>query len=274
MKQYILLLVLCINPDFSSAEEAQYPLQPRIIGGRNATKNEFPFVVAILVFGKPQCTGTIINQYKVLTVAHCVLNGTDYDDYIVKAGFYIANDPNAIVRNVNYIRIHFNYEVKQYWTFDIAILNVTQPFVFNEAVQPVVLPKFRRRLRPGTKATIIGWGYTQFAPRRQIPSVLQALDLTYIKKSECRQSWRLVNRTICAVAASNSQASCRGDSGSPMMVGNVQWGILATGTTNCTGRRPFTFLEVSRFTKWIKRVSMVPGQGNRTTRMCTSLLQH
>ncbi|XP_069671633.1 chymotrypsin-1-like [Periplaneta americana] len=262
MKQYILLLVLCINPDFSSAEEAQYPLQPRIIGGRNATKNEFPFVVEILVFGSLQCTGSIINQYKVLTAAHCFANGTDYNDYIVKAGFYIANDPNAIVRNVNYIRRHYNYEVKQYRSFDIAILNVTQPFVFNEAVQPIVLPKFRRRLRRGTKGTFIGWGYTQFAPRREIPSVLQALDLTYITKRQCRRSWRLVNRTICAVAASNSQSSCFGDSGAPFMVGNVQWGMLAQGTTNCTGGKPFTFLEVSRFTKWIKRVSRVPGQGN------------
>ncbi|XP_069671909.1 chymotrypsin-1-like [Periplaneta americana] len=262
MKKYcVLLLALFINPDFSSAEEAQNPLQPRIVGGRNATQNEFPFVVAFIFEGVPECTGTIINPLKVLTAAHC-MNGTKYDEWVLKAGFHVWNDPNAVVRYISSVRIHRNFFGQRYWPFDIALVDVTQPFEFNAAVQPVVLPKFRQKLRVGTQATFIGWGFIQFRPKIALPSVLQALEVVTITKRRCSQSWTGLQRQICAYGPTGFEDSCYGDSGGPMMVGNVQWGLLALGAKNCTGVKPLTFLEVSRFRKWINRFSRIPGQKN------------
>ncbi|XP_069672734.1 chymotrypsin-2-like [Periplaneta americana] len=261
MKQCILFLALCINPDFSSAEETKNPLQPRIIGGRNATKNEFPFVVCLLLGGYPWCTGTIINQYKVLTAAHC-LNGTTYDQWHVRAGFYYWGDPNVIHRNVSSLKMHRHFENKGYLAFDIGIMAVSQPFEFNAAVQPVVFPRFHRRIKLNTKAVAVGWGLSQIRPKRVLPLMLQALDVVTIRNRRCRAVWKKLNRTICTVGTHVSDDTCYGDSGGPMMVGNVQWGLMSSGTANCTGWGPLKFLEVSRFTRWIRRFSKIPRRKN------------
>ncbi|XP_069672732.1 chymotrypsin-1-like isoform X1 [Periplaneta americana] len=261
MKQYILFLALCINPDFSSAEETQNPLQPRIVGGRNATQNEFPFVVALLLDGGSRCSGSIINQYKILTVAHCI-NNTTYDQWLVKAGFYYWHDTNVIERYVGNMKMHRHFETKGDTSFDIGIMDITQPFEFNAAIQPVVLPRFHRRIKPGTKAVAIGWGLSQLRPTPEFPLMLQALDVVTIRNRRCRTKWNKLNRTICAVGKSDLEAACMGDSGGPMMVGNVQWGMIYEGTHNCTGWGPIKILEVSRFTKWIRRFSKIPRQKN------------
>ncbi|XP_069671916.1 chymotrypsin-1-like [Periplaneta americana] len=261
MHQYILLLALCINPDFSSAEGTQNPLQPRIIGGRNATQNEFPFVVSLLFHGRPRCTGTIINRFKVLTAAHCI-NGTTCNGWTVKAGFYIKGDPNTIERKVKCLKLHRNFAVKRYKAFDVAIMDVTQPFEFNAAVQPVIFPEFHQKLPVGTQATVVGWGLSQFQPTIVRPLVLKSLEVVTISKRQCRQIWQDLHRTICAIQSTTLKRSCYGDSGGPLMVGNVQWGLISRGVTNCTAFQPLRFLEVSMFTKWIKHFSRIPRQKN------------
>ncbi|XP_069672733.1 serine protease 48-like isoform X2 [Periplaneta americana] len=261
MKQYILFLALCINPDFSSAEETQNPLQPRIVGGRNATQNEFPFVVALLLDRDFTCSGSIINQYKVLTAAHCI-NDTTYDQWLVRAGFYYWHATNVIERYVGNMKMHRRYETKGDPTYDIGIMDVTESFEFNAAIHPVVLPRFHRRIKPGTKAVAIGWGLSQFKPTREYPLILQALEVVTIGTRRCRTMWKELNKTICAVGKSDSENGCIGDSGGPMMVGNVQWGMIFRSTANCTGGGPIKFLEISRFTKWIRRFSKIPRQNN------------
>ncbi|XP_069671914.1 chymotrypsin-1-like isoform X3 [Periplaneta americana] len=261
MKQYILLLALCINPDFSSAEETQNTLQPRIIGGRNATRNEFPFVVSLLYHGDPQCTGTIFSRYHVLTAAHCI-NGTTYYEWTVNAGFYIKGDPNTIERKVKCLKLHYNYVVKGNTAFDIAIMDVTQPFEFNAAVQPVNFPDFHQKLPVGTQATVVGWGSTQFQPTLILPLVLQTLKVVTISKKQCKQRWTNLDRTICAVEYTTKKSSCYGDSGGPLMIRYVQWGLISRGTTNCIADKPLKFLKISMFTKWIKHFSKIPCQKN------------
>ena len=43
----------------------------RIVGGRDATIEEFPFVVAIFWNGNHYCGGAILNVNTVVSAAHC-----------------------------------------------------------------------------------------------------------------------------------------------------------------------------------------------------------
>merc|ERR1712215_47994 len=45
----------------------------RIIGGKPATKNEYPWIVALVEFGRthPFCGGTLLSSKTILTAAHC-----------------------------------------------------------------------------------------------------------------------------------------------------------------------------------------------------------
>ena len=44
----------------------------RIVGGRDATIEEFPFIVALLLWGNFHCGGTILNANTVVSAAHCL----------------------------------------------------------------------------------------------------------------------------------------------------------------------------------------------------------
>ncbi|XP_069671912.1 chymotrypsin-1-like isoform X1 [Periplaneta americana] len=262
MKQYILLLALCINRDFSSAEEIQNPLQPRINGVRNARQNEFPFVVGLLLNRSiMECSGSIINQHKVLTAAHCI-KGTTYNQWLVTAGSYYWGDTNVIQRKVSSLKMHPQYKSTGDSAFDIGIMDVAQPFEFNAAVHPVVLPRFNERLRPGTRAVAIGWGLTQTRTKMVLPLMLQALEVVPVVNGRCTRVWTTFERSICVVNANILDDTCFGDSGGPMMVGNVQWGLTSSGTANCKAGDPMKFLDVSRFTEWINRFSTIRRRNN------------
>ncbi|XP_069701659.1 trypsin alpha-like isoform X2 [Periplaneta americana] len=204
--------------DGSATNEVGSPLQPRIIGGRNTTVNEFPFVVAVLYKGKSHCTGTILSRRFILTVGHSVIN-RNRDDITVKAGFYVWNDPTAIFRDVKYKRVHPQYRLKKRVGYDIALL--------------------------------------KYEPHPVDPLILQALDVTKISRDDCKLSWiKLPRNTMCVSSETSSvtpfKDACLGDSGGPLMVGSVQWGIGAATSVNCSGLYPIQLISVSRFTRWIK----------------------
>ncbi|XP_069701658.1 trypsin alpha-like isoform X1 [Periplaneta americana] len=242
--------------DGSATNEVGSPLQPRIIGGRNTTVNEFPFVVAVLYKGKSHCTGTILSRRFILTVGHSVIN-RNRDDITVKAGFYVWNDPTAIFRDVKYKRVHPQYRLKKRVGYDIALLKLTAPLDYDPAIQPVILPAFRDNLPDETQGTFVGWGYIQYEPHPVDPLILQALDVTKISRDDCKLSWiKLPRNTMCVSSETSSvtpfKDACLGDSGGPLMVGSVQWGIGAATSVNCSGLYPIQLISVSRFTRWIK----------------------
>ncbi|XP_069672057.1 trypsin-7-like [Periplaneta americana] len=157
--------------------------------------------------------------------------------------------------------MHPQYKTTGDSAFDIGIMDVSQPFEFNAAVQPIVLPRFNERIRLGTRAVAIGWGLSQAIPQKVLPLLLQALDVVTIENDECRRAWLTFKRSICAVGADISVDTCFGDSGGPMMVGNVQWGLMSSGgAANCTGGAPMQFLKVSSLRNWIRRFSKIPHQ--------------
>ncbi|XP_069701663.1 trypsin alpha-like isoform X2 [Periplaneta americana] len=225
------LVAVCGFSDGSATDELGSPLQPRIIGGRNATQNEFPFVVAILYKGRRECTGTIIARKFILTAGHCVIN-VSRDDITVKAGFYIWEDKNAIFRDVRGIRVHPQYRIHNRTSIDIALVKF-QPYITH-------------------------------------PRILQAMDLTTISRQDCIYFWLYLDiNTICASSQTSSaipfKDACRGDSGGPLVVGNMQWGMNTRGSTNCSGLDPIKFIEVSRFSKWIRTTISRDYYKKRTT---------
>ncbi|XP_069701660.1 trypsin alpha-like [Periplaneta americana] len=263
------LVAVCGFSDGSATDEVGSQLQPKIIGGRNASENEFPFVVAVLYKGRRSCTGTILTRKFILTAGHCVINVTR-DEITVKAGFYIWEDNNAIFRDVSGIRVHPQYRIYNRTSFDVALVKMRHHLCYSRTIQPISIPMFREKLPEGTKATFVGWGYTQFQPYITHPRILQAMDLTTISRQDCIYFWLYLNiNTICASSQTSSaipfKDACRGDSGGPLFVGDVQWGMNTRGTTNCTGLYPIKFLEVSRFSKWIRTTISRDYYKKRTT---------
>ncbi|XP_069701666.1 brachyurin-like isoform X3 [Periplaneta americana] len=185
------LVAVCGFSDGSATDEVGSPLQPKIIGGRNASENQFPFVMR-------------------------------------------------------------------------------HPLAYNRAIEPVTIPAFRQKLPVGTKATFVGWGLTQFQPYIISPPILQALDVTTISRQDCKYFWLYLDiNTICVSSETSSaipfKGACRGDSGGPLFVGNMQWGMNTRSSLNCSGLYPIKFIEVSRFSKWIRTTISRDYYKKRTT---------
>lgn len=61
----LIFLVFCgLFVDFAACEETSN----FIVGGSNATVEEFPYMAAIMNFGWPTCGGAIVNSRSILTV--------------------------------------------------------------------------------------------------------------------------------------------------------------------------------------------------------------
>lgn len=124
---------------------------------------------------KHNCGGTILNEYYILTAAHCVssiTNGEIYENLTIAAGIYNLSEPKQIVRNIDKIIIHplwekFRLEIQ----YDIAILHLSQPIDLsaNSSLSRSCLPSRQDTLEDimeypsnGTQLIIIGWGASEW----------------------------------------------------------------------------------------------------------------
>lgn len=115
----------------------------RIVGGRPADPNEWPWMAAI--FRRTQsyvsCGGVLITDLHVLTAAHCVFK-YDKNEVSVRLGEYdvaTKNETRARDFRVVEIRSHNDFDEFTYDN-DIAILKLNQKVLFNSYIWPVCMP--------------------------------------------------------------------------------------------------------------------------------------
>lgn len=141
----------------------------RVVGGIDAYPHEFPYQISIQYNGTHHCGGSILNEYYILTAAHCAkpANAT-----LVIAGGHNLQHFNGH-EQVRRIEEFINHEeaTDEVGPYDIALIKVTEPFVLNEFVQPIALPKSRGY--PSEDAVLSGWGSTSQDLDPIYPEVLQ-----------------------------------------------------------------------------------------------------
>ncbi|XP_018323857.1 chymotrypsin-2-like [Agrilus planipennis] len=235
----------------------------RITQGERAFRDQFPYQVSI-EWGNNQspthlCGGSLITESVVLTSASCIRN---YGTYIIAAGILNRgeNSSSAQRRNVDSIVVHENWPGEGPAPFDIALIKVASPFILTSSVRVVGLPA--QGVVPSGSAVLSGWGRTFY--NSVLPTVLQHAYLQILPNNECARS--LINQLgysdplddtqICTSARVSDQTKrvsvCRGDSGSPLVQGYVQVGIVSWGLTPCgTTFAPSVYTRVSTYSDWI-----------------------
>ena len=116
----------------------------RIIGGSIA---ESPIPWQVRLYGARICGGTILDEYTILTAAHCKITSNDYGD----AGHtsYLSG-PKPQEFNVKKV-------INKNW--DYSLVKLKQPLMFSSYVQPACLPT--ANFVPGDVAIASGWGKYQ-----------------------------------------------------------------------------------------------------------------
>lgn len=191
----------------------------RIIGGTEQPDGKHPFMAALLQKGtgnphdRQFCGGSLLEPGIVMTAAHCVEGTKPKEIETVVGRTVLSNKNQGELRNVAEIVVHPRY-AKGEGAYDLALLMLEEPV---EGVAPVNLPTAGTDalIRPGAKATVIGWGNTN-TEVTNYPDRLRAVDVPIVSHIECKASYPQYDSKVNMCAGVEGKDSCQGDSGGPI----------------------------------------------------------
>ncbi|XP_049813037.1 trypsin-1-like [Schistocerca nitens] len=228
--------------------------QSRIVNGTDAADGEFPFVVQyVYLLGSPECGASVINEYWVMTAAHCVYL-SDVENMYIRPGTNDGRDDEAPMIHASERVVHENFSMVSLEN-DIALLKLEQPLSFGPKIQPALLPEPFEQTAAGTEATVVGWGMTEAYP---YTNALQKADIVVWSDEDCQQAYsdydyQPLPSNICAGLPEGGRGQCNGDSGSPLIANGYQIGIVSWSRKPCASKgSPGVFTEVSYYVDWIK----------------------
>jgi len=233
------------------------PVRPLIVGGVEARRNEFPWLVRLTIKtdeGNYLCSGALIRLNTVLTAAHCV-DGAQARNIDVTAGDHdrTVSEPTEQLIAGRSLRVHEDYDSD--WFLgelnDIAVITLDGSFNQTTAVSTINLPARDARVNgTASTGTVAGWGTT--VEDGAAARVLMKVDVPLVTDNTCSRQVRQIDGQFCAGATGKD--SCQGDSGGPFMCHDLPdqvCGIVSYGE-GC-GRRglPGVYTKVSHFIDWL-----------------------
>ena len=264
----------------ASAQEAS----PRIIGGDDASQNEWPWMVQVNVRFRDTgsgglCGGILLSQDWVVTAAHCLVsdlgNVVSRNDVEVLVGSVSLDGGTSY--NIDGFGIPGNYNPDNF-NNDIAILRLANAgpalsnwpsIVGSDQLTELELAPFAQR---DEALTATGWGVTsrnQVEP--QPADRLQEVALDYIQTGSCKNAWGNGFNTATMVCAAElnpvqgrDQDTCSGDSGGPLFIGDdidpYVIGLTSFGQPQCAGNLPTVYTSVLSQVSFVEEVTTEAGQ--------------
>nr|XP_008115767.1 PREDICTED: serine protease 27 isoform X2 [Anolis carolinensis]XP_016851675.1 PREDICTED: serine protease 27 isoform X2 [Anolis carolinensis] len=242
----------------------------RIVGGQPASERTWPWQVSISVKNYHLCGGTLIAKQWVLSAAHCFSLKLDFTKIItVRLGIYqLANDSkDTVTSTVQQVMIHPNYTSKAGSSADIALVELTSPVTYSDAILPVCLPKSSMQFSTGARCWVTGWGHVQQKVPLKPPQTLQEVEMPILDRDKCNM---LFNRSqlkdvkdnlvksdmICAGHLEGGKDSCQGDSGGPLVCNHngvwIQAGVVSWGIDCGKPNLPGVYASVPFYADWIQ----------------------
>ncbi|XP_052866926.1 trypsin-1-like [Anopheles cruzii] len=234
----------------------------RIVGGIDALPGEFPSIVSvqrvILILSAHVCGGSILNNFWVITAAHCITESPAGANFAIWAG---THDVSATEGTRQTIAVASHTVHPEYLggvnPSDIAVMRMASPLTYTAFIQPITLPTVGST--PTGAVTLAGWGSTGGA----IPlpaNILQKATKPLITYAECEAAAGadspLGPTNICTGPLTGGVSACSGDSGGPLyrIIGNVheQVGIVSWGWIPCgTVGFPSVYVGLSHYIPWV-----------------------
>ena len=242
-----------------------FAASPRIVGGDDL--NQAPgWMVSIQQVSAPAwqsyhfCGGTLIAPEWVMTAAHCFEGAQLSQLNLILGQALLSNQTDGI--KVDQMIIHPDWlpswelssnDGSRYaseFAGDIALLHLATA----QSATPVTRATLEQQalLSPGQAITAIGWGATN-SSATNYPYQLQTVQLPYLGDIDSSAPSHIF------AGGENNRSICFGDSGGPLLLGNIQYGIdsfLSSNSNPPTCGDPGAaagFTSVAHYSAWIEQ---------------------
>jgi len=187
--------------------------QAKIVGGEEAVRGEYPFLVSLQGAGGSHfCGGALIRKDWVITAHHCV-------EYANPASIVIGLHDRRSMEGTESFRpaqviSHPKGDTND-MTHDFALIRLDGESKF----EPIALN--RAEITEAVDFVTAGWGATRQGG--SLAQLLQKVTVPFVSPEVCgapgAYPGRLDPSMICAGYAAGGKDSCQGDSGGPLIVG-------------------------------------------------------
>jgi trypsin len=207
---------------------------PRIVGGTEAVKGEFPFIVSLQssYYGH-FCGGSLIKPDWVLTAGHCSQATTI-------SSVLVGLHEQGVMTGVETLKVRKVITHPQYdgntVDYDYALIQLETPSKF----KPVAINTAEINIPASggqVMTTTAGWGVLTESSS-SVSKKLQKVNVPLVDQATCAKVYESFNqvtdRMLCAGYAQGGKDACQGDSGGPLvmknaageniLVGVVSWG--------------------------------------------------
>jgi len=199
--------------------------EDRIVGGVEASPNQWPWQVALFVDNAWFCGGSLISDTHVLTAAHCVEGATYFDIMAGAHNVRASSEPHRVEITSYNGFTHENWNGADL-SNDVALIELPSPITFNDYIRPACLPAKGDTADAGELVTATGWGKPSDSAGGISPVLRMVSDLPVITNQECNAIYGIVGPGVVCISTSGGKGTCNGDSGGPL---NMKAGMKAAG---------------------------------------------
>ncbi|KAF6084242.1 hypothetical protein HJG60_008523 [Phyllostomus discolor] len=167
----------------------------RIFGGSGAPDQQWPWQASLQFHGKHICGAALIDNFWVISAAHCFQQSYDARDYLVLLGYHELHGaaPHGLQAAVHRLIIHKAFNKDHFLSNDLALLQLRRPVDFTPHILPICLPEPDTMLPIYATCWVTGWGkLTENGPG--LPSTLTMM----MMMMTCQSHPRLLAPEPCA----------------------------------------------------------------------------
>ncbi|OGR63902.1 MAG: hypothetical protein A2X31_10675 [Elusimicrobia bacterium GWB2_63_22] len=222
----------------------------KIVGGVQATKGEFPFIVSLKSsYGSHFCGGSLIKKNWVLTAAHCVEGG-----YLkgVTIGLHNQADTAGIEKfTVLEIIKNPGWDTNT-MDNDFALVKLSGDSKF----APIALNA--KEITSKVDFVTAGWGTT--SEGGGVSKILMKVTVPFVDNAVCSAAYDgVTDSMICAGYKEGGKDSCQGDSGGPLIVGTgsnmALAGVVSWGEGCARPNKYGVYAKVNGALDWINKTA-------------------
>lgn len=156
LTKFLLISALCACVALVNSKS--FKIQPRIVGGKDAETNQFPYSVGIFYQGLILSGGAIIGERHILTSAAAAeAEKDDINEFTAILGTP-DDEESTISMGIDRISVHPRFRVKTLKS-NLALFRTAEKIIFSETIQPIALPKADLENDEGVLAVVTGWGF-------------------------------------------------------------------------------------------------------------------